>query len=109
MRWIIPYMEFPMRNSESRVKFRMRKFRVSFISMGESMKTIQEPMLDTVLRRLEESKGDWPKVAEESGVPYQTITKIGGRFVADPRHSTVQALFDYFTALPEQPKGQPTH
>jgi hypothetical protein len=62
----------------------------------------QESMLGTVLRRLNQVKGDWPRVAEESGVPYQTITKIGGRFVSDPRYSTVQALFDYFEAHPEQ-------
>lgn len=60
------------------------------------MAHIQERMLDAVLRRLDASKGEWPKIAAESGVPYQTITKIGGRFVADPRISSVQALFDYF-------------
>ena len=63
----------------------------------------QEPMLDTVLRRLDQAKGDWPRIADESDVPYQTITKIGGRFVVDPRISTVQTLFDYFAGLPEQP------
>lgn len=62
------------------------------------MASEQESMLGTVLRRLNQAKGDWPKVAEESGVPYQTITKIGGRIVTDPRISTVQTLFDYFAA-----------
>ncbi|WP_255580938.1 hypothetical protein [Caballeronia sp. dw_276] len=59
-------------------------------------------MLSTVLRRLDQVKGDWPRIAEESAVPYQTITKIGGRFVTNPRVDTVQALFDYFSGLPEQ-------
>lgn len=53
-------------------------------------------MLECVLQGLEGSKGDWPKIAEASGVPYQTITKIAGGFVRDPRVSTVQALHDYF-------------
>jgi len=66
------------------------------------MKVNREPMLDTVLRRLNEEKGEWPRVAEESGVPYQTITKIGGRFVRNPGVLTVQALFDYFARRPEQ-------
>jgi hypothetical protein len=70
--------------------------------MGEAMKQNREPMLDTVLRRLNQEKGDWPRVADESAVPYQTITKIAGGFVRNPRILTVQALFDYFANRPEQ-------
>ncbi|MEM5461602.1 hypothetical protein VSR69_43595 [Paraburkholderia phytofirmans] len=62
-----------------------------------------EPMLSTVLRRLDGMKGEWPDVAKESGVPYQTLTKIACRIVADPRISTVQTLFDYFAARSESP------
>ena len=70
--------------------------------MGESMIENREPMLGTVLRRLNQEKGDWPRVADESAVPYQTITKIAGGFVRNPRVLTVQALFDYFASRPEQ-------
>jgi hypothetical protein len=63
----------------------------------------QEPMLATVLRRLDQTKGAWPDIARESGVPYQTLTKIACRIVADPRVSTVQTLFDYFAAHAQQP------
>ncbi|MFL9960448.1 hypothetical protein PQR02_04790 [Paraburkholderia sediminicola] len=59
-------------------------------------------MLGTVLRRLDGVKGAWPEVARQSGVPYQTLTKIACRIVADPRVSTVQTLFDYFAGSPEQ-------
>jgi len=62
----------------------------------------QEPMLATVLRRLDQAKGAWPDIARESGVPYQTLTKIACRIVSDPRVSTVQTLFDYFAAHAEQ-------
>ena len=65
------------------------------------MKGSREPMLDTVLRRLNQVKGDWPRIADESTVPYQTITKIACGFVRDPRISTVQALYDYFADQPE--------
>ncbi|MFM0660116.1 hypothetical protein [Paraburkholderia sediminicola] len=60
-------------------------------------------MLSTVLRRLDQAKGAWPGIARESGVPYQTLTKIACRIVSDPRVSTVQTLFDYFTAHADQP------
>ncbi|WP_243435492.1 hypothetical protein [Burkholderia pseudomallei] len=58
-------------------------------------------MLETVLRRLNQVKGDWPRIADESTVPYQTITKIACGFVRDPRVSTVQTLYDYFDSRPE--------
>ncbi|WP_414451488.1 hypothetical protein AB4851_22355 [Burkholderia sp. 22PA0099] len=58
------------------------------------MQTEFEPILSFVLRRLDAAKGDWPEISRRSGVPYQTLTKIAGRFVADPRISTLQALHD---------------
>lgn len=63
-----------------------------------------EPMLLTVLRRLDSAKGAWPEIAKASGIPYQTLTKIACRIVADPRVSTVQTLHDYFAANPEPVK-----
>ena len=66
------------------------------------MRIQQEPMLSSVLRGLDKAKGAWPDIAKASGVPYQTLTKIACRIVADPRVSTVQALHDYFAGLPEQ-------
>lgn len=64
------------------------------------MRIHEETMLGTVLRRLDGVKGAWPLVAKESGVPYQTLTKIACRIVVDPRVSTVQILFDYFAGHP---------
>ena len=105
---MIPDKEFPVRNSKSCAKFRMRKF-LDNIHWAEDMAQQQERILDTVLRRLDAAKGEWPRIAAESGVPYQTITKIGGRFVTDPRISSVQALYDYFEAhpMPRQDKSGP--
>ncbi|NYH13446.1 putative transcriptional regulator [Paraburkholderia bryophila] len=62
----------------------------------------QEKMLDTVLRKLGETRGRWPEVSDGSGVPYQTLTKIACGVHSDPRVSTVQTLFDYFASRPEQ-------
>ena len=56
-----------------------------------------EPIMVTLRRKLEEAKGGWSAVAEQSGVPYHTLTKIAQGKV-DPRMSSVQRLVDYFTA-----------
>ena len=59
--------------------------------------------LASTLARLDKEKGNLRTVAQRSGVPYPTLTKITSRAVSDPRVSTVQALHDYFACLPEQP------
>ncbi|MDQ7981367.1 hypothetical protein QYH69_29475 [Paraburkholderia sp. SARCC-3016] len=64
----------------------------------------KEKMLDCVLRRLDAVRGKWPQISEQSGVPYQTLTKIACRIVTDPRISTVQTLYDYFACLPDRPE-----
>lgn len=52
-------------------------------------------LLKFVLAKLEKNRGRWPAIAEASGVPYDTITKIAQR-QTDPRVSTVQKLANYF-------------
>jgi hypothetical protein len=59
---------------------------------------MNEPIFDYVLLRLERSKGRWPAVAEASGVPYKTLTKIAQREIQDPGVSHIQKLADYFRA-----------
>lgn len=65
-----------------------------------------EPILTFVRRKLDESRGTWGEVAQVSGVPYHTLTKIAQGQVPDPRISTVQRLVDYFNghsvAVPEK-------
>lgn len=58
-----------------------------------------EPIMVTVRRQLEETKGTWSTVAEHSGVPYHTLTKIAQGKV-DPCVSSVQRLLDYFAVQP---------
>lgn len=55
-------------------------------------------MLDYVLQRLDASKGRLPTVAEASGVPYRTLQKISLRQIRDPGVTTVQKLYDHFSA-----------
>lgn len=59
---------------------------------------MDQPIFDYVLERLESSKGRWPTVAAESGVPYKTLTKIAQREIRDPGVSHIQKLADYFRA-----------
>jgi len=56
-------------------------------------------LLEYVLRKLEESRGTWPDIAEKTGVPYDTITKIAQRKIEDPKVSKLQTLADYFRGL----------
>lgn len=60
------------------------------------MSTSPEPILTFVLRKLEEHRGQWVQVANASGVPYHTLTKIAQGQSPSPRIETVQRLVDYF-------------
>lgn len=51
---------------------------------------------DYVLERLASSRGQWPAVAEGSGVSRRTLEKIARREIADPGVSHIQSLADYF-------------
>lgn len=59
---------------------------------------METDILDYVLRKLDETRGEWPSIARASGVPYDTITKIVQRQIADPKVSKVQRLANFFRA-----------
>jgi len=63
-----------------------------------------ESILVAVRRQLGETKGKWSSVAEQSGVPYHTLTKIAQGKV-DPRLSTVQRLVDHFAVSSKAPSA----
>lgn len=68
---------------------------------------MNEPILATVRRHLQQTRGKWTEVSHKSGVPYHTLTKIAQGKVADPRMSTVQLLLDHFAGealSPESPE-----
>lgn len=60
-----------------------------------------EPIIDFLVRRLNEHKGVWPKISEETGVEYDTIAKIAQRRRPNPRLSNVQPLLTWFQAKDE--------
>jgi hypothetical protein len=56
----------------------------------------EQSLYEYVLESLERSKGEWPEVAEGSGVSKRTIEKISSREIKDPGISHVEALANYF-------------
>lgn len=58
----------------------------------------EEPVLDYVKRRLEEYRGDWPTIADESGVNYWTLLNIASGKSLNPEISNLQPLIDWFHA-----------
>lgn len=55
-----------------------------------------ESIYEYVLAQLQNSKGDWSTVSEESGVSKRTIEKIARREVKDPGVSLIETLATYF-------------
>jgi transcriptional regulator with XRE-family HTH domain len=49
-----------------------------------------------VIDQLQARKGEWPRVAEESGVSKRTIEKIARREVPNPGVQVVEQLARYF-------------
>lgn len=70
------------------------------------MRAVDIPILDYVLKRLEQSKGQLPRVATESGVPYRTLQKIASGETKDPGVSIVQKLADYYRGSAEGPPSK---
>jgi hypothetical protein len=51
-------------------------------------------LLDDVVAELDRRTGDLPKVAQESGIPYDTVLRIKNR-ENDPGYSKVRLLHQY--------------
>jgi predicted transcriptional regulator len=49
-----------------------------------------------IVDALQKSKGRWMEIANDTGVPYHTITKIAQGRTENPRINTVDALDKYF-------------
>jgi len=62
---------------------------------------MDEPIFETVRRRVEDSKGELPRVAEESGVNIWTLRNILNGRSDNPGVQTCQKLLDYFRARDE--------
>lgn len=61
----------------------------------------ESDLLERVVSELERRTGDLPRVARESGLPYDTVLRIKNR-ENDPGYSKVSALARYLFAAPER-------
>jgi transcriptional regulator with XRE-family HTH domain len=64
--------------------------------MGIHFAAMSESMLDYVLDQLSRCKGQWPKVAEDTGVSKRTLEKIADGSIEDPGVLKIQKLAEYF-------------
>lgn len=66
------------------------------------MLQLSEPILEFLVRRLNEHKGMWPKIEEETGVKHDRIAKLAQRRRTNPGlQTTVQPLLNWFEARDE--------
>lgn len=61
---------------------------------------MESSTIEFVKGRLERLRGQWKRVALESGVPYKTIKNLMQGKVADPRNSTIESLRNYLRREP---------
>jgi len=61
-----------------------------------------ESIYEYVLTELQESKGAWTSVAEETGISKRTIEKIARREVQNPGVSYIEKLATYFRQRPKR-------
>jgi hypothetical protein len=57
---------------------------------------MSESMHDYVVDQLQAAKGEWSRVAEETGMSKRTIEKIARREFRDPGVSFIERLNSYF-------------
>ena len=57
-------------------------------------------LLETVIKALNERKGNWPVVAQENDVSYSWLTKLAQGKIPNPGIQTIERLYYYL--LPTQ-------
>lgn len=62
---------------------------------------IQETMLQYVVRKLNDNAYNRAELARRTGINKSTLSEIGSGKNADPQHSTVEKIYNYFKSLSE--------
>ena len=63
---------------------------------GLSSVTMTDSIYQYVLDKLQDAKGEWPAVAQATGMSRRTIEKIARQEVKDPGVSHIEKLAGYF-------------
>jgi predicted transcriptional regulator len=58
-----------------------------------------ETMLEYVVRKVNDKAYNCAELARKTGVKRSTISEIGSGKIADPQHSTVERIYQYFKSL----------
>ena len=53
-------------------------------------------ILKYVTNSLSDARGKWPEIAQATGVPYHTISKISSGAIHDPGVRKIEKLAEYF-------------
>jgi hypothetical protein len=65
--------------------------------MGLTSLPMREPsLLDYVISKLEEARGNWPLIVRKTGVPMSTIDRIARGETANPGIRHIESLANYF-------------
>jgi len=62
-----------------------------------------------VLDQLQDAKGEWPAVAEATGMSRRTIEKIARQEVRDPGVSHIEKLAGYFRGRAQKQSASRSH
>ncbi len=62
-----------------------------------------------IIERLAATKGHWPTIAAQTGVPIRTIEKIATKKTKNPGIKTCEILAAYFAKKPQKIKGRTTN
>ena len=58
---------------------------------------MDEPILDYVVRRLQEHKGEWARISRDTKVEYSIVARIAQGINTNPTITNLQPLVDWFT------------
>lgn len=63
--------------------------------------TTQDTRLDTLVRTaLVRRRGDWQRIADESGISYSWLSKFVNGHIDNPGFGTLKKLHEYLTTAP---------
>ena len=57
--------------------------------------------IDTLISKVQERRGEWPKLAKDSGVSYSWLVKFAGGKIRNPRIQTADRLAMTLSAPPQ--------
>lgn len=71
------------------------------LNMGEPESGIHiDPLYERVRADLQQRRGQWARIASETGLAYSTMVRIARGYVVQPGYDKLKRLADYLDANP---------